>query len=69
LNLLKCPQIISDLEDSGTTKVMYDYFKLICLRERRKVPSKATKVTNQEYLAALAKFKEKKNLITLKETL
>jgi hypothetical protein len=69
LNLLKCPQIITDLEDSCITKSLYDYFRLICQRERRGVPSKAMKVSGQEYLAALEKFKEKKDLSSLRQVL
>lgn len=67
LNLLKCPQIIGELEEEGITKMLYDYFKLICQRERAKVPSKVVKITSEEYMQAISKFKESRTVSNLME--
>ena len=65
--MLKCPQIIGELEEEGITKILYDYFRLICQRERSKVPSKVVKVTSEEYMQAISKFKEGRTLSNLME--
>lgn len=45
--------------------MLYDYFRLICQRERAKVPSKVVKITGEEYMQAISKFKGSRTVSNL----
>lgn len=60
-NLLKAPQIISDLEEKQITKYIYHRFKTICKGDTKQIPNKIIKVSTLQFIETINKFKDHKN--------